>query len=297
VSMQTEVHPFPHTPTPTQQFDETGLFEQEVEWPVMICLLGHFQVLNQGYPVSTRGAKGEALLRALATRPRFRIDRTALLQLLWPDYDAKLARRSLNTQVHNIRALLQDAIAGAPPMLYDSGQYYLNTRAGIGVDTKCFDELAASGEYQYRVGDEAAAIQTFGRAMRLYRGDYCSGVDSQALGANGMMERSRLRTLYLALLIRVSNYHYDNGRYGACLESTSRIVAADPHREDAHRTMMRCFVLLGQRSQAFQQYELCAQLVRLRFDTTPEPATQELYERIRLDPSSIEPAYREMKLD
>jgi DNA-binding SARP family transcriptional activator len=298
--MQTEVHTFPHTLTAdasTQQPDEPGLFDQEAECPVMICLLGKFQVLKQGRPVSMQGAKAEALLCALATQPQYRIERAALLQMLWPDYDTKLARHSLNTLMHKVRDLFGEAIAGAPPVQYDSGHYYLDAGAGIGVDTNCFDELAALGECQDRAGDEAASILTYRRAVLLYRGDYRSGMDPHALDADSMMERNRLRTLYLALLIRVANYGYDNGRYGACLESTSRILAADPYREDAHRTMMRCFALLGQRSQAFHQYELCAQMVRTRFDTRPEPATQELYERIRLDPGSIEPTYHEMRLD
>ena len=57
----------------------------EGRWPVLICLLGNFRVLQDGQAVATRsGGKAEALLSALALRSDHRATREALLDALWP---------------------------------------------------------------------------------------------------------------------------------------------------------------------------------------------------------------------
>jgi DNA-binding SARP family transcriptional activator len=50
---------------------------------------------------------------------------------------------------------------------------------------------------------------------------------------------------------------------------------------------MRCHVRRGERSQALRQYRLCQQILRAEFDAAPEPATEALFEQVRLAPSAI----------
>jgi hypothetical protein len=50
---------------------------------------------------------------------------------------------------------------------------------------------------------------------------------------------------------------------------------------------MRCYVRLGERAQALHQYRLCEAMLRSEFQATPEPATTELFDRIRLAPEHV----------
>jgi DNA-binding SARP family transcriptional activator len=167
-------------------------------------------------------------------------------------------------------------------VLHTDGYYRLNTKAGIVIDVAYFDSLAGEGERQARSGDFAAAAKAYSRALCLYRGDLCVAKD-----AHSILERERLRTLYLALLARLADYHFANGDYDACLKATLDLLTHDPCREDGHRIAMRCHVRRGERAQALRQYELCKAVLRAEFDTQPEPSTTTLFDQVRLDPGSI----------
>jgi DNA-binding SARP family transcriptional activator len=75
--------------------------------------------------------------------------------------------------------------------------------------------------------------------------------------------------------------------YSSALEYASLVLRYDAGREDAHRTLMYCYAVLGQRVQAMRQYLLCERLLRDTFDAVPEPATRELYDRLRLCPGGV----------
>jgi len=257
--------------------------ERQVTQPVLICLLGSFQVLADGRPVTLRGGgKAEALLSALATRVRQGSSRERIIDSLWPETDSALAGQSLNTLVYSLHRLMGDALQGAPPVVYNGGWYRLNVEAGVAVDVAEFDALVDAGDRLLQLGEAISAAETYQAAVVLYRGDLCVGVDIQAL-----VERERVRARYLSVLAQLADFWFESGDYGSCLDVVQRLLAADGCREDAHRLVMRCHVRRGERGQALRQYRLCESILAGEFDAAPEPATLALYERIRLDPDGV----------
>src|SRR5713226_6178658 len=85
----------------------------ERAWPILICLLGPFRVLQAGRLVPVRGAKVVALLCQLALRYRDGVPRDTLLHALWPGTDAALAAEALHSRVHSLHRLLGEGIGGA----------------------------------------------------------------------------------------------------------------------------------------------------------------------------------------
>lgn len=240
-------------------------------------------MLKGGRPVCIRsGSKAQALLLNLSVRRDYCASRDTLLEALWPRSMEPLSRQSLNTLVHTLRKLLGDAIGGAAPVLNADGYYRLNTEAGVGVDVAWFDSLVKVGECQARSGNIAVAAGAYSRALGLYHGDLCVATDTHAV-----VERERLRTIYLTLLAHLADYYYSEGNYDACLKATLELLVADPCREDGHRIAMRCHVRRGERAQALRQYQLCEAMLHAEFRAKPEPATVALFEQVRLDPGSI----------
>jgi DNA-binding SARP family transcriptional activator len=226
--------------------------------------------------------KGEAILSRLALRSNEVISRDTLLDTIWPGGEPTLAGQSLNSLIHSLHKLLRGALAGAPPILYTGSGYQLNLAAGVGVDIAIFDRLATDGREHMRTGHADAAITAYSRAVRLYRGDLGPDTDLFAI-----IERERLRALYLTLLSDLADYHHARGDYGECLTHSLALLAHEPAREDAARMAMRCYVRRGERAQALRQYRLCQQILRAEFDAAPEPATTALFDQVRLDPTSI----------
>src|SRR5215216_857527 len=86
--------------------------------PVLICLLGSFQVIGGGRPIVLRGGgKAESLLSQLALHAQQGLTRERLIESLWPDSDATLAGQSLHTLVYSLHRVLGDALDGAPPIV------------------------------------------------------------------------------------------------------------------------------------------------------------------------------------
>lgn len=251
--------------------------------PILVCLLGTFRLLKVDQPVTMHGSrKTEALLVTLAVRPGYRAPRETLLSTLWPDSETVLSGQSLNSLVYGLRKLLGDAIGGAAPVLHDDGHYRLNVEAGVGLDVAWFDDLVNAGDQQIREGNAAAAVELYRRAITLYGGDLCANPDVQSL-----VERERLRAVYLSLLARVADYCYAHGDYAGCLQHALHLLGHDPCREDAHRLAMRCYMQRAERAAALRQYRLCERILRDEFDAVPEPATVALYDRVRLYPGAV----------
>ncbi|MCA1707978.1 MAG: hypothetical protein LC808_33765 [Actinobacteria bacterium] len=253
------------------------------ERPVLICLLGGFRVIKSGAEMRIRtGSKTAALLSNLALADHHRVSRQRLLSVLWPDSEPGRAAHALTSMIHTLRELLGDALDGAAPVVYAAGAYELNLDAGVGVDIAHFDALAEVAERQLRAGDISAAVGSSLQAIDLYQGDVCSLDD---LGV--VVERERLRALYLSLVARVADECLRQHNYAEALGYARRLLSHDPCREDAHRLVMRCHVRLGERAQALRQYQTCRQLLAAEFGACPEPLTDALNERVRLDPDGV----------
>jgi DNA-binding SARP family transcriptional activator len=251
--------------------------------PVVVCLLGGFRLIRDGRAVPMHpGGKGEVLLSNLALAPRHRLSRDQVLAVLWPRSDSVLAGQSLNTLVYTLHRLVGDALRGAPPILHEEGDYRLNHGAGVVVDIERFDAAADAGERHARSGDPSAARVSFHEAVRLYAGDLELGSD-----VSHLIERERLRARFLALKARLADDSYACGDLHAAMSEALQILARDPCREDAYRMTMRCYLGLGQRTQALRQYQLCKVALAREFDAPPEPATEALYELIRSDPDRV----------
>jgi DNA-binding SARP family transcriptional activator len=255
----------------------------ETPWPVLICLLGGFRVVLKGRSGAVpSGGKAEALLSTLALRPGQQVLREVLLDSIWPESEAGLACQSLNSVVHSLNKLLRPALAGASPLVYADGSYRLNHEAGVGVDFALFDTVALAGERLARAGDSLGALAAFRHAVELYQGDLSSGAGLQAI-----LERERLRAVYLNLLTRLADDAYASSNFTLCLSYVARLLAGDPCREDAHRLAMRCYVRRGERAQALRQYRLCELALRTEFEAVPDVATTALFDQLRLHPDTV----------
>src|SRR5579885_79569 len=251
-------------------------------WPLLICVLGNFRVLQAGQPVALRGGQVEALLCHLALHHADGVPRANLLDLLWPTSNTALAGEALYSRIRSVHSRLSAAIGGRAPVVHVDGCYQLNVRAGVGVDAACFDALAMAGECKAQAGHEADAVRLFEHAIQFYYGDLCVQTDLYAI-----VERERMRARYLGVLSYLSTHAYTAGDHVTCLTYAQRLLDHDPCREDAHRLVMRCYVRRGERAQALRQYQVCADILRLAFSATPEPETMALFERVRRDPGSV----------
>jgi DNA-binding SARP family transcriptional activator len=238
--------------------------------------------MRAGKAIEVRGEKTSSLLGHLALHYDAGISRDGLIEILWPDNDSALAAEALHSRIHSLQKALATSLDRTSPILFADGFYRLNRSAGIAVDVVRFDALVREGQQHARDGREIDAAVSFERAVGFYRGDLCIASDVHAL-----VERERLRASYLTVLAWLADHCYVRRDHLHCLDYARRILSCDPYREDAHRSVMRCHVRLGERAQALHQYRLCKDILNSAFSAKPEPATTSLYDQIRLDPATI----------
>jgi DNA-binding SARP family transcriptional activator len=250
---------------------------------VRICLLGRFEILKNGRPVSLRpGGKVEHLVGALALHPLHGVSRETLIETVWPETDRGQAGHSLNSLVHWLKQQLHDSLDGQSPLRHDGGRYSLALGERLSLDILEFEHHVDLGNRCASAGDLEAAVHAYDEALVLYGGDLTEGSDVLFL-----LERERLRAAYLSVMAALAEQYYAAARYRDALRHALGLLYADPCREDAHRMVMRSYVRDGQRAQALRHYEICRVILLREFDAVPELETEALFEAIRTDPRRV----------
>lgn len=256
------------TPIPSERTDR-----------LVVCLLGSFRLLRDGEQVeSSITGKAATLLSALALRLDTGIARDTLLELLWPEQARDQAANSLHSLIYSLHRRMRIGDHDAPAVVHANGAYALNRTAGVTTDIARYDALIAEGNRFASFDREADAAQYYERAITLYRGDLTTGYDVFAV-----IERERLRTRFLTMLSWLADRALSGGDCSAALDYALRLLACEPCREDAHRIVMRAHVHRGERAQALRQYRVCEHVLRQEFDASPESATTELFDQIRIN--------------
>lgn len=238
---------------------------------LQIRLFGGLRVLGGGdTPVEIRGEKTQALLAYLVLNRERAHRRDKLSGLLWPDSMEEQARHSLRQTVLTLKKELEPT--GAAAMLIAEGHEIALDLEAVSVDVEAFERLAA--------GDSRSALQD---AASLYRGELLEGLRSRSELFDDWLssERARLGELACDVLERLAALQLEAKDADEAIETGRRLMAIDPLREIAHRTLMRAYHLAGRRTASLQQYKTCEEVLRRELDVSPDPETIRLFEQLR----------------
>ncbi len=254
--------------------------------PLVIALLGRFQVLRDEVPVKgIESDRGRALLAYLAVEGDRPHRRDGLGALLWPDADESRMRQNLRRALYNLRQTLDLPDDHEPLLLVTTQDVQLNGRRTHQLDVAHFRHLLT--ETQRHAHTDLVTCgecnQRLAAAVALYRGDFLSGF---ALPTSEPFEEWRLFTqeaLHVAMLDALTTlaaFHTARQELPQAISYLQRQIELEPWREEAHRALMRIFAGRGERSVALAQYTLCARLLAEELGAPPAPETDQLYAQI-----------------
>ena len=240
---------------------------------LQIHLFGPLELTQNGASLLPSTPKARALLAYLILHHNRPIPRDRLIGLFWPERSDVRARRALSHTLWQIRAALGSA---ASRLTTDEYTISFTLYPGDWLDVAVFgDKVAAAHASPF---DESGreAIADLNEAVDLYRADFLEAYyDDWAL-----LERERLRELYLQALERLIVLYKQRGDYERALSCAQRLVAADPLREAAHRELMRLYHLLSRDRAALEQYVTLHRLLEDELGLEPAAATTALYHEI-----------------
>ncbi|MFO7742680.1 MAG: BTAD domain-containing putative transcriptional regulator [Anaerolineae bacterium] len=209
-----------------------------------------------------------ALLAYLILHTHRPHSREKLAARFWGDVPDRRARHSLRTALANIRRTM-----GHDLLVTDRKTAQLDPELSIWVDARELQRVADAAAQE-----EMANLQY---AIDLYRGDLLADFYDEWI----LRERDHYRTLYLDLLLRVTQVLRSRGDYASAIEYAQRALRCDPANERAHQHVIFCRLASGDRSAALRQYEACRRLLGEELGAEPSPETTALYRRLAKAPA------------
>jgi len=206
-----------------------------------------------------------AAFLALQDRPLHRVH---VAGMLWIDSTEEHANASLRTALWRLRRV------GLPLVVATSTHLMLSDR--VPVDVR---ETATCAKRILR-GDASLAhdLGTLEQAGELLPDWYDDWV---------LIERERLRQLYVHALERLSVEARVAGRFAQAAQAGLAAVAFEPLRESAHRVVIEAHLAEGNPSEAIRQYRLFERFLQSRLGLEPSMLMQELVKKLPLRDDSV----------
>jgi TolB-like protein/Flp pilus assembly protein TadD len=222
-------------------------------------LLGGLDLRDaDGGVVSLRTRKCGLLLAYLAVAPGRAYSRDQLAGLLWGDRQDEQARGSLRNALSDLRKALGDEALAVDRDAVSLQPGRLSTD---------HDRLhkAAQGEAG-RIDWSLAEI---------YPGAFLEGHDLDAgdFTAWLLAEREKCRALAVRVLEREVARLSEAREFAAAIDRARELLSLDALREESHRTLIRLYAAVGERSLAISQFRNCRALIRRELGTDPSSET------------------------
>ena len=227
-----------------------------------LFLLGSFRLEHKTRAIHFSTRKIESLLAYLVLNPHAHA-REKLAALFWGDTSNDQARLSLRVALAALRKELGDDL-----LIADRETVQINPDFPIWVDAKEIERLSDSEI-------DAPIAQSLNRLISLYSGDLLPDFYDDWI----LIERERLRALYVDALLRLIQHARSSGEYARVIELAQKLLATEPANETAHQHLIFCYLALGDRAAALKQYATCERALRDELNVAPAPETRALYAR------------------
>jgi DNA-binding SARP family transcriptional activator/tetratricopeptide (TPR) repeat protein len=236
-----------------------------------MVLLGQPRFKLNGRSITNEIArKGQALIAYLAVTKQTH-SREMLAGLLWSEMPESNARRNLRVALTKLRPLFDGhLVIQRRTLTFDlESDYWL--------DVDLFESCLSPAE---------PTVQQLQTAVDLYRGPFLADLplrDAPAFDDWIRPYQERLRQLAMDALYRLAVHYTQHKQYSKGIDFLGRLLTLEPWLEEAHRQLMRLYVLSGQRSAALVQYELCRDMLAEELGVEPAEDTVTLYQQILQD--------------
>lgn len=238
---------------------------------VRFGILGPLEVRVDGRPVRLHGPRQERVLAALLLDAGQVTSIDRLVDIVW-DTPPASARRQIQDLVARLRRTL--VAAGAPDdvIVTHRGGYLLRPPA---LDYTEFEETVAAARGAVSV-DDAAAVELFRRALRLWRGEPLAGLNCPALdGAAAALHERRLAVVEECVEVELSL-----GRHHELVAELVALVERHPLRETLVALLMRALAAAGRPADASETYRRLRERIAEELGIDPDPRLRRLHEQI-----------------
>lgn len=200
------------------------------------------------------------------------VARRELAETVWCNREREYALRCLSTALWRLKRSTGSGLLA----LNGEGDVALNWQRAAWVDCIAFERRVASllRRAPLTLGETDRA--RLARGLRCYSGDFLAGIDAEW----ALLERQRLRALYIHGLHLMMLASAEHGQWAEALRWGQRLSDEEPLREDVYRVLMHAHTHLGNRAVALALYRRCERTLRAELGVAPMRETQALYREL-----------------
>ena len=208
-----------------------------------VRLLGTFEVVLMGKPVSLSARAAQSLLAYLLLTQGVSHRREKLAGMFWPDVAEDKARSYLRHELWRIRKAL--TTKGGPGFLLSDDlavSFILSKDIWLDVD-------------RLRDAKDATTIEDLKRALSLYEGDLLPGFYDEWI----LREREHIQALYEETVSRLLELLIAKKRWHDVAEWAERWISHGQGSEAAYRALMAAYDAMGDRTRVAASYKRCVE--------------------------------------
>jgi DNA-binding SARP family transcriptional activator len=221
-------------------------------------------------PVLT-AMKPRILLGVLLLYANQPVGNTTLIDALWPRRAPRTAEGALRTHVWTLRRSLRLTGLSARPR-----GYQLDVDAPD-LDVLLFDRLTEDGHRAAGRGDPVGAVESWQRALSLWRGRPLDGVDVGAAAESTLADLAERR---FALLEQWAQVSLMLGQQAEVLPVLAAAAVEQPLRERLHELTMLALYRTGRQADALEAFRRLRRRLVAELGVEPGPALQLLQRQI-----------------
>lgn len=254
---------------------------------VKVNLFGKFCIRHNEQAMNGFEGKAKELFCYLLLHRSHPHSREIIASLLWSDSTTAQSKKYLRQALWQLQSTLNSQIepTGSQVLLVNAKWIQLNPQADIWIDVEEFDQIFTLVQDVPIIEFDIQRAKILEHAVQLYQRDLLEGWYQEWC----LDERRRLQNIYVAMLDKLVCYYETQRKYEAGLIYGTRILHFDRARESTHQQLMRLYYLVGNRTAALRQYEICIAALDEEFNTRPTKHTVEVYEQIKADRLAVAP--------
>ncbi len=244
-------------------------------WKIKVATLGGFTLMVDGQAQKVSGKaqkKPLELLKAVIAHGAGGVGIQMISDVLWPDADGDMAKRSFATTLHRLRRLLGSDSA----VILGEGKVSLNGSL-FWVDVWAFDWFLKQAGSE--LGDEDLVVvkQGLQKPIELYKGAFLGGDAEEEWIFSA---RQRYRSKYFRVVTRLGRVYEKSNQIERAVECFQKGIEVDPLAEELYQELMLCLQRSGRRVEAVGVYESCKQAFSSIAGLDPSEKTQSIYQSL-----------------
>ncbi|WP_320776124.1 AfsR/SARP family transcriptional regulator [Streptomyces sp. CRN 30] len=237
-------------------------------------VLGAVEVQVDGQWLDPGPARQQYVLAALLCEANHVVTMDQLIDRVWGERAPQRARSTVYSYVSRLRSALQ-SVSEEARITQRSGGYELTVTPSA-IDLHRFRDRAVRARTSARDGDEDEAALLFEKALALWRGDPCSGMDTPYFNT----QRETLHVERLAAVLDWGELQLRRGLHAELLTMLPAHAESHPLDERLAAQLMLALYRGGRSADALNRYQEVRRRLADELGIDPRPQLQKLYQQI-----------------